>query len=243
MNTVVKVTQSPDPTWLAYWDTHRGERRLIEVESQDYVTRLSERLELGPKLTVLDFGCGTGVAASLLARHVGRILLWDAAPAARETARARIASVRNAELIDLPGSGSTFEHAFDLIVANSVVQYMSASELETWIRRWADLMAPGGAIVLSDIPAGDSHFRGEMVEFLWFALRQGVLLQALAHGFRDIARYRAARTARPLLRADRAMLERVAAAAGLNAEWLPVNLTFRRSRLTLVLRKPARAAV
>jgi cyclopropane fatty-acyl-phospholipid synthase-like methyltransferase len=241
MSSVLNATQQPDPTWLAYWDTDRGERRLIEVESRDYVARLSERVELRPNLTVLDFGCGTGIAASLLAPHVGRILLWDPAAAARETARARIANLPNAELIDLPASGSDFDQAFDLIVANSVVQYMSAPELEAWIRRWSDLTAPGGAIVLSDIPAGDSSFLGEMLEFLWFSFRRGVLLQALAHGFRDIARYRAARSARPLLRADRLMFERAAVTVGLKAEWLPVNLTFRRRRLTLVLRKPPRA--
>jgi 2-polyprenyl-3-methyl-5-hydroxy-6-metoxy-1,4-benzoquinol methylase len=241
MSTIVNATQPPDPTWLAYWDTDRGERRLIEVESEDYVTRLSERVELGPKLTVLDFGCGTGIPASLLASRVGRILLWDPAGAAMETARARIANVPNAGLIDLPSIGRDHDGTFDLIVANSVVQYMSVPELEGWIRRWSDLLAPGGAIVLSDMPGGNSRFAGEMAEFLWFSMRRGVLLQALAHGFRDIARYRAARSARPLLRADRPMFERVAAAAGLDAEWLPVNLTFRRSRLTLVLRKPTRS--
>lgn len=237
MQTVLNTVQPPDPTWLAYWDTHRGERRLIEVESRDYVTRLSERIPLSRNLTVLDFGCGTGVAASLVAPHVGRIMLWDAAAAAMETARANIANVPNAELIDLLAGGHDFQRTFDLIVANSVVQYMSASELETWIRRWHDLLVPGGAIVLSDIPGGDSHFGGELIEFLWFSLRRGILPQALSHGFRDIARYRAARTARPLLRADRSQFERVAAAAGLKAEWLPENLTFRRSRLTMVLRK------
>lgn len=228
---------SPDPIWLNYWNGYRADRRVIEEESQDYVTHLLASLQLDSKQTVLDFGCGSGVAARLLASHVDRICLWDAARSAQELARVNVADIPNAELIDLTDQSRDPAHVFDVILSHSVVQYMSVPELETWVRRWAAMLSLQGVIVLSDMPGPESGFVPELTQFLAFALRRGILLPALRQGFREISGYRAAAGVSRLMRVDPSLLERISSAAGLYPEWLPRNLTYRRQRLSIVLRK------
>lgn len=226
---------SAHPVWLDYWNNYRGEQGLIEGESSDYVARLTARVPLDRAWTVLDFGCGSAVAAALLAPHVSRICLWDASLSARERSRIHVSSVPNVELICLDRADRDPEQAFNLILVNSVIQYMTVPEFEAWTRRWATMLAPNGAVVLSDMPTSASRFTYELFEFLRFALRRGVVLHALRHGLRDVAAYRAARSTSPLLLLDQATIEELCRAAGLCVEFVP-NLTFRRHRLSAILR-------
>lgn len=230
---------SPDGTWLTYWNSARPARELIDKEeSRDYVTRLRANVPLHSRQTVLDFGCGSGEPACLLAPHVGRIVLWDAAVFAQERARVKTAGVPNAELIDLTDPDRDPVGMFDLIIANSVIQYMSGPELGVWMRRWAHMLAPDGTVVLSDVPRPASRFIVEMGEFLLFAKRRGILLEAIRHGFSDIVHYRSVRVARPLMRVERSAFEAMSTLAGLDFRWLDQNLTFRRHRLSLILHRP-----
>jgi SAM-dependent methyltransferase len=222
--------------WPAYWET-LPERRIFAVEAADYVARLHARLGLDPAARVLDFGCGFGFVAALLAPRVGHLAAWDAAAPMRLATRRRLAGQPNARVLDEAPDAAGGR--FDLILVNSVVQYMTAAELDDWLPRWRALLAPGGRLVLSDvITARAPAPLRELAEFVALGARRGALLHALRDGVSALRRYTEARRARPLARLDPAALAPAAAALGLTLTVLERNLAYRSGRSTLVLTAP-----
>ena len=61
--------------WAAYWD-RLEEHVIFRVEASDYVTRLEAALGLDPRARVLDFGCGFGFIAELLAPRVAELFAF-----------------------------------------------------------------------------------------------------------------------------------------------------------------------
>src|SRR5262249_36372499 len=117
--------------WLSFWnapnriyvnDRHR------DVHYRD-VAREIRALVPAPTARVLDYGCGESTSAALVADAAGSLILSDGAPAVRDRLarrfkdQAKIAVRSPAEVAALaPGS-------LDLIVLNSVAQYLERAEL------------------------------------------------------------------------------------------------------------------
>jgi SAM-dependent methyltransferase len=224
-------TASPSP-WDAYW-----ERLTCHVtscaEAVLYVERLARVLPLSPDARVLDFGGGFGVAAALVAPFVQAIVLWDAAPAMRRHAAARLATTPNARVVDgFPGDAT-----FDLVLVNSVIQYMSVHDRRAWLPRWRAVLAPTGAVVVSDVPSGERGARlRDLTGILAFHARRRRLATLLRERVGDVVAYHRAARARPLTTLTPDALRDEAAAAGFAAQMLDASLTCRRRRLAAVLR-------
>jgi SAM-dependent methyltransferase len=154
----------------------------------------------------------------------------------RRVARLNVAACPNVRLLDVADPGM---NGYDVILVNSVVQYMREGELSSWLRRWRDMLHPDGRIVVSDVlPPGLPAWR-ESVEYLFFHLRRGLLGPAVRQAWREVRRYAGLRSSSPLAQLRRQDLERQAAAAGLAVEVLGQNLTYHRGRLSAVLRRAA----
>jgi SAM-dependent methyltransferase len=83
---------------------------------------------------------------------VGHLFLWDAAESMLVRARSHLAGHPNVHFLDLSGSSDPPEDLrFDLILVNSVVQYMTEDEFLAWLARWREQLAPSGQIVISDL--------------------------------------------------------------------------------------------
>src|SRR5947199_3043085 len=84
--------------WEAYWD-RLEEHVIFRVEAADYVARL--KAALGPHLggRVLDFGCGFGFIAELLAPMVAELFVFDASERMRRRAQLRLAGRANVRLL------------------------------------------------------------------------------------------------------------------------------------------------
>ena len=114
-------------TWAAYFDSARDDSPLYRVQAALYLEALTAAVEVHAGQRVLDFGCGFGLVAALLAPRVGEVWVWDQSPnmcAVAERTTACFANVRSCDLsarhqVDLqPYIGS-----MDLILVNSVAQY------------------------------------------------------------------------------------------------------------------------
>lgn len=226
--------------WVGYFDRMSGVTRRHHAEAADHVRRLRAAVAIQRGLRLLDFGCGPGLVGALLAPDVDRYLFWDAAPAVLQEAIRRLGHVASAapapaDLGALPAG------SIDLILVNSVVQYMGSSELATWLPRWRRLLAPAGRVLLSDLPPPGERALRALGDTLRFAASQGLLISALPEAVGALTRYSARRTRTSLFRPDTAELARLAAAAGLSSERLAENLTFRAGRHTVVLRPPGAA--
>jgi len=223
-----------------YFDRMSGATRRNQAEADDHVRRLHWAMAIHAGLRVLDFGCGPGLVGARLAPEVDCYLFWDAAPAVLQEAIRRLGDVASAapapaDLAALPAA------SIDLILVNSVVQYMGPVELASWLPRWRRLLAPEGCVLLSDVPPpGEGSLRA-LGDTLRFAARQGLLMHALPGTVGALVRYSARRTRTPLFRPDTAEIVRLAAAANLTPERLQENLTFRAGRGAFVLRPTAAA--
>jgi SAM-dependent methyltransferase len=207
---------------------------VLAAEAAYYVEHLLRAVRIAPDARVLDFGCGFGLAAAVLAPAVGEIQLWDVAPAIRRRAAATTAFVANAHVLD----DGVAEGGFDVILVNSVVQYMSAGERRRWLRCWRAWLAPAGIVVLSDVPrAGVMRGRlAEAVEIVVFHARRGRLGMLCRERLGDLLAYRRAARACPLAAIEPDRLRREAADAGFEVRLLGESLTCRRRRLAAVLR-------
>jgi cyclopropane fatty-acyl-phospholipid synthase-like methyltransferase len=221
--------------WDAYWAKIPEAQRMLRENAGEYVRRLGSAVGFGPETRVLDFGCGFGNVARLLAPSVHHLSLWDDAPRMRRRSMAAVAGAPNVELLDLSRAPREYQRPqFDLILANSVSQYMTAAEVQTWLRRWRALLAPCGEIVVSDVVPPDYRVGRSLWIMLWLSARRGFLLRALYDAARIMPLYWRTRRARPLLRISEGELRQWAAVAGLTVRFLPENLTYLPDRITAV---------
>jgi SAM-dependent methyltransferase len=223
--------------WKAYWDGVEHPQILGDhgkAEATDFVGRLATALPIRAHWRVLDFGCGSGHVAELLAPMVREVWLWDAAPRMLEHARRRVERLGNVVTVD---SVDTLVKdragRFDLILVNSVIQYMQPSELTDWVRRWRDLMHDHGRIAISDIAQPGGRLIVDLASLLSFCRRGGLPVTRVAGPIlRSWLAYFRTRASRPLLTLSRGEVAALARQAGLVVDFCPGNLTHRRDRLT-----------
>lgn len=154
----------PDLIWHEYWQ-HTPDDSYLAAEASVVANNLIERFELTDQDVILDFGCGYGYVSEQLARTVSAVDICDEVDSAVERAMARIGA-SNVSPVD----PAETDRRYNLIVVNSVVQYMGERTLSGWLQRWAELLAPGGKIAISDVPSASPSL---VVEgFQWFSYRQ-----------------------------------------------------------------------
>jgi SAM-dependent methyltransferase len=220
--------------WRGYWERLRPLPRSLRAEALHYVERLAAAVELHAGMRVLDFGCGFGFTAEALARKVASVAVWDGARNMRLHARLTLAGDRNVEFADLADPCAPHDaNGFDLILVNSVIQYMSQDELGGRLAQWRGLLAPRGRVVLSDLVPPDHRATWDVLAFLRFvAFRPSLWIERLTS---QLLSYWRTGTGAPFLRVHPPDLVKRAGAAGLAVRYLPRGLTHFPRRQAAVL--------
>ena len=223
--------------WDAYW-SRLEEHVIFRVEAADYVARLEAAVGFGTGTRVLDFGCGFGFVAELLAPRVAALFAFDASDHMRRRVQRRLAGYANARVLGaLAGWPSALP--FDLILVNSVVQYMAREEFHRWLDQWRPMLAPGGRLVLSDLLTDNVDPLREVVGMLALGARHGCLMRVVRKALGELRHYARTRRVRPLFRIAIGELRERAGQLGLAVDILPTNLTYRNTRATAILSIPA----
>ena len=233
--------------WVSYWDSSHSiyvNARHADVHYRDIAQAIIALLP-GPNARVIDYGCGEALHADLVAAQCGELCLCEAGPNLRDRLRQRFARASNIRVIapdDLPALPAA---SCDLIVANSVVQYLSRAELVDLLGVWRPLLAPAGRLVIADVIPPDIGMLSDLIALLRYAF---------AHGFswRLFSAWRA-RPRRPIAACATTGISRYAqvdflallAAAGYAAERLPRNMEHNQTRMAFVaqLATPASGAL
>ncbi len=231
----------PEPkSWLDFWDrSHRiyVNDRHLEVHCRRVADDILS-LAPGSGDTVLDYGCGDALDAARVADRVGRLYLYDAAPEVRARLTKRFATHERIEVIDDTGlSDQVLAGRIDLMVVNSVLQYVPPEGFAKLLMTARRLLKPQGRLVLADvIPPGDTMV-ADTVALLRFAWSNGFFLAALAGlvatFFSD---YRRLRQKLGLMTYAEATMLRLLSDAGFKPERRRPNFGFNQVRMTFVAR-------
>jgi SAM-dependent methyltransferase len=130
----------------------RPELRFSDAEYLDHETWVRPAFELLGNLngkSVLDYGCGHGMATTLLARTGAYVTAFDLSPGyvneARERARANGVQVNcvSADGEELPFA----DHSFDAVWGNAILHHLDLAKAGRELKR---VMKPGGVAVFCE---------------------------------------------------------------------------------------------
>ena len=132
-----------------------------------------------PDAVVLDHGCGEASSAALVAARCAELYLYDQAPAVQEKLRLKFS--RNARIKVLATSALDLlpDASLDLIVVNSLLQYLTHAEFEALLDFWHARLKPAGMLVLADILPLDLGVLTDARALLRFGWQGGFLFPAM----------------------------------------------------------------
>ncbi len=167
--------------WIDYYDsTHtiyasKLHRDLhFQIVASDIIGYISS-----PDAVVLDYACGEALSAGKVAEACGKLYLAEPAPGVRGRLIARFAPNTKIRVRSLDDLRKMEEKSVDLVVMNSVVQYMTPTEFDSALAVIRRLLKPGGRLVLGDILHPKVGMIRDVVALLRFALTHGFLKDAL----------------------------------------------------------------
>jgi SAM-dependent methyltransferase len=228
-------------SWLAYWDAPNASYVSGRHKRAHYdVVFAGVRPHLpGRDGVVLDWGCGEALAAERMAEIAGTVLLYDAAASTRERLRELHGAHPRVHILDDDALSGLAIGSIDLVIVNSVIQYLGKQDLAAALTLLSGLLKPGRALLVGDVITPGTPTLRHVTMFLGFALRRGFLLAAMAGLARTSASpYR--RLQREIGLAAYAPDEMIALLAqhGFAAEKLAANIAVSRHRASYLARKP-----
>jgi SAM-dependent methyltransferase len=231
------MTADVNRSWTRFWDTDHSvyvsQRHLdshYSLIADDII-----RVLPGSDARVLDHGCGEALHAGRIAEHCGALTLCEAAPrlrarlAERYIVEPRISVIAPQEVESLPAE------SLDLVIANSLIQYLSAAELKALLPVWRRALRPTGRLIIADVITPGQTAVTDASSLLRFAARNGFLLEALGGLVRTLfSDYRRLRTELGLSRYTEAELFNILKAQGFTPMRLEPNFGYNDGRLAVL---------
>jgi len=225
--------------WIDYYDSthtiyvsklHRDRHfELIAKDIKGYIS--------SPDAVVLDYACGEAMSANQVAEACGLLYLAEPAPGVRGRLIARFAPNTRIRVRSLDDVRNMHESSIDLVVMNSVAQYMAPQELDSTLLIIRRLLKPGGRLVLGDILRPEVGMAADVFALLRFAARHGFLKDALIGLISTaLSDYRQLRTKVGLTRYSEAEMTAKLTAAGFTASRAQRNIGHNPWRMTFVAR-------
>lgn len=227
--------------WVNFWDSDHPiyvNARHLDVHYRAIAEDIA-RLVPAPDARVLDHGCGEALYADKITAGCKELLLCEAAPkvrarlAERFAKKSKIRVISPAEVERLPAA------ALDLVIANSLVQYLTRAEFEALLAIWRRTLKPGGRLVIADVIGTDQSALADAFALLRFAAANGFLLAALLGLARTLfSPYRKLRARLGLAHYSEADMLALLRQAGFSAERMRANFGHNQARMAFRAVKP-----
>jgi ubiquinone/menaquinone biosynthesis C-methylase UbiE len=225
--------------WIDYYDsTHtiyasKRHRDLhFQIIARDIIGYISS-----PDAVVLDYACGEALSAARVAEVCGKLYLAEPAPGVRGRLIARFAPNTKIRVRSLDDLRKMPERSVDLVVMNSVAQYMTSAELDSAFAVIRRLLKPGGRLVLGDVLRPEVGMVRDVLALLRFAATHGFLKDALIGLVSTaLSDYRQLRSRVGLQRYSETGMIAKLAAAGFTASRAHFNIGHNPWRMTFVAR-------
>jgi SAM-dependent methyltransferase len=223
--------------WREYWDQdtpiYVSERH--KALHYRFIANDIAKLIPAPDAVVLDYGCGEALSADRVASRCARLYLCDAAPRVRDRLRERFRTEPRIVVIAPEEVAALADGSLDLIVVNSLVQYLSLNELRGLLATSRAKLKRGGRLVLADIVPPDVGPFTDARALLAFAWQGGFLRHAVIGLARTaLSEYRKIRDELGLAQYGEAEMLELLRDLGFMAERRERNIGHNQSRMTFV---------
>jgi SAM-dependent methyltransferase len=169
-------------SWLDFWNAPNAiyvSRRHQQAHYAKVLSGIRRFMPAGGAAVVLDWGCGDALAANDLAQTCRTLLLYDRADSTRRRLLVNFADRSKIRVLDDAELGAVAPASLDLIIVNSVVQYLDRRQFSDALRLFHRLLKSDGTLLLGDIIAPDTPLLGHVTTFLRFAWHNGFFIAAL----------------------------------------------------------------
>jgi ubiquinone/menaquinone biosynthesis C-methylase UbiE len=225
--------------WLKFWE--QANRIYVNDRHRTvHYARVADDilavLPPGPPPVVLDYGCGDALEAPRVAKKCRRLWLYDASQAVRTRLHGRFPQAGTILVAD--EIAAVPDGAIDVIVINSVIQYLTRDELDRLLAQCRRLLAAGGVLVIADVIPPDAGAVADISALLRTGLRHGFFGAALVGiAVSAVSDYRRLRRDLGLATYDERGFLALLAAAGFAARRRTENFGFNTRRFTLLAGK------
>jgi ubiquinone/menaquinone biosynthesis C-methylase UbiE len=174
-----------------------------------------------------------------VAAACGQLILAEPAPGVRGRLIARFAPNTKVRVRSLDDVRKMQDQSIDLVVMNSVAQYMTAEELDAALINVRRILKPSGKLVLGDILQPHVGMGRDVAALLSFGLRHGFLKDALIGLVSTaLSDYRHLRARIGLKRYSEDEIAAKLKAAGFASQRANSNIGHNRWRMTFIARPP-----
>jgi SAM-dependent methyltransferase len=228
-------------SWRDFWDgdtpiyvNQRHKLLHYRLVARGITTALGE-LDATTAPLVLDHGCGEALAAEEVAARCARLYLCDAAASLRGKLADRVAGLGNVTVLSPVEVADIPQGSLDLVVANSLAQYLTPPEFAALLRLWRHALKPKGRLLLADVlPKGLSPLTDARA-LLHFGLQGGFLFAALGGLARTaVSDYRKLRAELGLASYEEAEMIALLGEAGFEARRHHPNLGHNQARMAFL---------
>jgi SAM-dependent methyltransferase len=231
-------------SWRDFWDSdettiyvNARHRTLHDQRVASDAARI-----VGRAGTVLDYGSGEATQAGIVARTCDTLLLSDAAPTVRARVTARYAAEPAIRVLSPEEVAALPAESLDVVVMNSLAQYLKLEELRALLRQFHAALRPGGRLVLGDVLQPDQSAVGDALALLKFGWEGGFLVAATAGLVRTaLSDYRKLRSELGLSAYEESHVLALLEEAGFEARRHEPNIGHNPARMTFVGVKPPEA--
>ncbi len=224
-------------SWREFWDRpHRiyvnDRHRQVHYErvAADIVEEIPDA-----QATVLDYGCGEAVEAETVAARCKRLLLCESAVNLRGTLKARYAAAPEISVIAPEEIDRLADGSVNLVVANSVLQYLTREECAGLATRLRPKLSRSGRLIFADVVPPGGGVVADVSSLLSSAARHGFFFAALGGlAFTLVSDYRRLRQQIGLTTYEESEILALLERAGYRARRRPKNFGFNPRRMTVI---------
>jgi SAM-dependent methyltransferase len=168
-------------SWLDFWNAPNAiyvSQRHQKAHYAKVLSGIGGFMPAGGAAVVLDWGCGDALAADNIAQTCRTLLLYDRADSTRRRLLSNYADNPKVRVLDDAELGAVPPASVDLIIVNSVVQYLDRRQFVDALQLFHRLLKSDGKLLLGDIIAPDTPLIGHVTTFLHFARQNGFFVAA-----------------------------------------------------------------
>ena len=156
-----------------------------------------QEISFSKKMSIMDFGSGTGLLLSEIAPYVGEITAVDVSSAMTEVLKSKKEEIKcSLQIVQMDLTKENLEQKFDAIISSMTIHHIE--DVLSLFKKFHSLLKDEGTIALADLDTEDGSFHTEDTGVFHFGFdREDFVEMARKAGFKDIKIQDASTIAKP----------------------------------------------